>query len=69
MPANARPMHPARANALAARNRTYEGAPCEAGHVVRYTGSRSCVACQGIAQSKRRTDARRIAAQMKDVQS
>ena len=60
MPATGRPMHPARATARQTASRTYDGAPCSAGHVTRYTASRACVACQATGQTARRATARQM---------
>jgi hypothetical protein len=50
----ARPHNPARAAALREGATTYTGLPCPAGHTLRHTGNRSCVACQASAQRQRR---------------
>ena len=49
-----RPMSSARATALQHGAATFEGAACPAGHLVRWTRSRACVACQAAAQRQRR---------------
>lgn len=45
---------PARAAAIEAGEKTFEGKPCERGHTTRHTLSRACVQCQADAQRQRR---------------
>ncbi len=54
----ARPVHPARAVALAAGQRHYEGEACPKGHTTRHAHNRACVQCQADWQRTRRKAAR-----------